>query len=87
MKIVFRADASTIVGTGHVVRCLALAVAARAAGWHAEFVCRAHPGHMAHLIRAQGFAVHLLPAPLEAATIAAGDSLRLGWAFRSSRMQ
>ena len=74
MKIVFRADASTIVGTGHVVRCLALAVAARAAGWHAEFVCRAHPGHMAHLIRAQGFAVHLLPAPLEAATIAAGDS-------------
>lgn len=74
MKIVFRADASTIVGTGHVVRCMALAVAARAAGWHVEFVCRAHPGHMAQLIQAEGFAVHLLPAPLEAATAAAGDS-------------
>ena len=74
MKIVFRADSSIVAGTGHVVRCLALAGAARAAGWHAEFVCRAHPGHMAHWIRAQGFAVHLLPAPIEAATVAAGDS-------------
>lgn len=74
MKIVFRADASTVAGTGHVVRCLALAVAARAGGWRAEFVCRAHPGHMAQLIRAQGFAVHLLPAPIDAATMTAGDT-------------
>lgn len=63
MKIAFRVDASTAAGSGHVVRCLALASAARAIGWQAVFVCREHTGHLATLVRAQGFAVHLLPAP------------------------
>ena len=74
MKIAFRVDASTIIGTGHVVRCLALAHAARAAGAHAEFVCREHPGPLAELVRSDGFAVHVLPAPPDVAALADGDS-------------
>ena len=73
MRIAFRADASTVAGTGHVVRCLALAGAARRAGWHAEFVCREYPGHIAQVIRAEGFGVHLLSAPRDIAA-PAGDS-------------
>lgn len=38
--IVLRADAAARMGTGHVMRCLALAQAARALGMHVHMVCR-----------------------------------------------
>jgi UDP-2,4-diacetamido-2,4,6-trideoxy-beta-L-altropyranose hydrolase len=46
MKVVFRADASTQIGTGHVMRCLTLADALRELGAHCDFVCRKHDGHL-----------------------------------------
>ncbi|HMS04444.1 MAG TPA: UDP-2,4-diacetamido-2,4,6-trideoxy-beta-L-altropyranose hydrolase [Burkholderiaceae bacterium] len=61
MKIAFRADASTLVGAGHVVRCLALAMEACARGVRAVFVCRDHVGHLAGYIQSHGFQVCLLP--------------------------
>lgn len=74
MRIAFRVDASTMIGSGHAVRCLALAHAARAAGAQVEFVCRGHPGHLAGLIGSDGFAVHLLTAPAQAAAVDAVES-------------
>lgn len=61
MKLAFRTDASTAIGTGHVSRCLALAAAARDAGGGALFICRAHDGHLINAIEAAGFPVHALP--------------------------
>lgn len=61
MNILIRADASRVIGTGHVMRCLTLAEALRKRGAHCRFVTRAHPGHLIDRIRQQGFEVHALP--------------------------
>jgi len=64
MKAAFRVDASLEIGSGHVMRCLTLADALRAAGARCLFVSRLHPGHLLELIRQRGFAVTALPAEL-----------------------
>ena len=61
MNVVFRADASITIGTGHVMRCLTLAEALREAGAESAFVCRELEGNLFGLIRARGFEVHVLP--------------------------
>lgn len=58
--VVFRADASTQIGTGHVMRCLTLADALRERGAGCYFICRAHAGHLIDLIQARGHVVHSL---------------------------
>lgn len=58
MKVVFRADASLQIGSGHVMRCLTLADALRAEGAECHFICREHPGHLQEIIRSRGFDVH-----------------------------
>lgn len=50
MNIVFRVDASIQIGSGHVMRCLALAIALRDEGAKVEFVCREHSGHLCDYI-------------------------------------
>lgn len=62
--VVFRADASLEIGSGHVMRCLTLADALQAQGAACHFLCREHPGHLCEVIEARGFVVH--PLPLEA---------------------
>lgn len=69
MRVVIRTDASLLIGTGHVMRCLTLAEKLRAAGANCSFVCRDHPGNLAALIRDHGFAVHMLKAPLSGFSI------------------
>jgi UDP-2,4-diacetamido-2,4,6-trideoxy-beta-L-altropyranose hydrolase len=61
MNIVFRADASLDIGTGHVMRCLTIAEALRERGANCRFVCRSHPGNLLELIRLRGFKLHVLP--------------------------
>lgn len=61
MKVLFRADASTQIGTGHVMRCLTLANALRSRGARCSFVCREHVGHLVEQIRVCGHEVHALP--------------------------
>lgn len=61
MNVLFRTDASIVIGTGHVMRCLTLADALRAREANCRFVCRAHPGHLIEKIRQRGFDVHVLP--------------------------
>ncbi len=55
--IAFRADASTVIGTGHVMRCLALAESLRDLGARCIFICRKHEGHRIELIRQHGHQV------------------------------
>lgn len=62
--IAFRADASLEVGSGHVVRCLTLAKALRAAGAECLFLTRDLEGNLCDRIRSEGFTCHLLPAPV-----------------------
>lgn len=59
--MVFRADASLQIGSGHVMRCLTLAEALRATGSECHFICRAHAGNLLDSIRQRGFIVHELP--------------------------
>lgn len=68
MKVVFRADASLQIGSGHIMRCLALADALKAQGAECHFICREHPGHLLGLIRSKGFSAYSL------STLVAPDS-------------
>jgi UDP-2,4-diacetamido-2,4,6-trideoxy-beta-L-altropyranose hydrolase/UDP-4-amino-4,6-dideoxy-N-acetyl-beta-L-altrosamine N-acetyltransferase len=61
MKVAFRADASTTIGRGHVMRCLALADALRRQDWDCHFICREYPGHAIDIIREEGLRVSALP--------------------------
>ena len=60
-RIVFRVDASSMIGIGHVMRCLALAEELRLRGAGVSFICRAHEGHLATTIRSRAFPVVVLP--------------------------
>jgi len=62
-QILIRADTSTSIGTGHVMRCLTLANALARKGVGVSFICREHEGNLCDLIEEQGFTVHRLPAP------------------------
>lgn len=66
LSLVIRADASSSIGSGHVMRCLTLAGRLRGEGVRVLFVCRAHDGNLIDLIPHRGFAVEPLPAPGEA---------------------
>ncbi len=55
MNVLFRADASVEMGTGHVVRCLTLANQWVQQGAHVTFACRRLPGDMTRWIEEQGF--------------------------------
>ena len=61
MHIVFRADASIQIGTGHVMRCLTLADALRERGVRCTFICRLHCGHLLDMIAQRGHHAVALP--------------------------
>src|SRR5215469_9326625 len=57
VNVVFRGDASSAIGAGHIMRCLTLAVALREAGASVSFVCRETEGHLCDRVEAKGFRV------------------------------
>lgn len=57
MKVLFRADASVEIGTGHVVRCVTLASVLTDLGAEVAFACRELPGHLNQWLSAQGYRV------------------------------
>lgn len=63
MNVVFRVDASNLMGTGHVMRCRTLASALQLRGAHIRFITRKHPGHLAEVMALDGFQVEVLPDP------------------------
>lgn len=60
VKVLIRADASTVIGSGHVARCLTLAKALRALGAQVSFACRRLAGDLTAQIAAQGWPVREL---------------------------
>ncbi len=81
MQVAFRVDASTRMGTGHVMRCLTLADALRARGARCLFVCREHKGHLIELIRQRGHDAIGLPLPERdgSASNFSGDLAHSAW--------
>ncbi|TWT53716.1 UDP-2,4-diacetamido-2,4,6-trideoxy-beta-L-altropyranose hydrolase [Rubripirellula amarantea] len=84
MRVLFRADASLRIGSGHIARCLTLADAITAQGGQADFVCRDHPGHLATWIESRGYEVSLLETETSAHENAAQDSPYASWLAASS---
>lgn len=78
-SVAFRVDASVNIGTGHVMRCLALANQLREKGVISHFICRAHQGHMAERIKQEGHAVKLMPVNQEILTGVKGQSDYAAW--------
>jgi UDP-2,4-diacetamido-2,4,6-trideoxy-beta-L-altropyranose hydrolase len=73
MRVVFRADSSQAIGTGHVTRCLTLAERLHACGAEIVFVCRSWPRDASPLVLSAGFQLCQLP-PLGAAASEAPDN-------------
>lgn len=71
MRVAFRVDASSRIGSGHLMRCLALADGLLARGHRVAFISRDLVGHMNDLLESRaagrGFDVVRLPAPAVAA--------------------
>src|SRR5690606_38980223 len=73
MKVALRTDASDRIGTGHLMRCLTLADALRAAGARTRFVSRPLPRGLGEVVKAGGHELVLLPPRLERAGAATDD--------------
>lgn len=65
MRVALRTDASSQIGSGHVIRCLTLADALRQHGAECQFACREQEGHLMDHIRSSGYEVHPLVIPSE----------------------
>ena len=63
-QVVIRVDASLVIGTGHVMRCLTLANELTNNGAQVKFICRKHNGNLIDTIQKQGFEVISLNNPV-----------------------
>lgn len=80
MIVVFRVDASSVIGTGHVIRCLSLAQRIKNSGGTVIFVCRELPGNLCCEIEGRGFTVFRLKADKkEAKTLCAREMEHSAW--------
>lgn len=66
VDIVFRADASAVLGSGHVVRCLTLADSLALRGERVGFICREASGDLIEAVLSHGFPVERLAAGIDA---------------------
>lgn len=89
MNVVFRTDASTALGSGHVTRCLTLAETLRAHGARVCFVCRSGEGDLSDSIAARGFIVLRLAvaASDESERSASCAPLGAGWQEDATQTQ
>ncbi|MGG0720042.1 UDP-2,4-diacetamido-2,4,6-trideoxy-beta-L-altropyranose hydrolase [Robertmurraya massiliosenegalensis] len=65
MKIVFRVDASSTIGTGHIMRCLTLANFLKENGARVTFVCAELEGNMIDYVKSFGFEVIVISGEIE----------------------
>ncbi len=62
VQVVIRVDGSSKIGSGHVMRCLALGRALRTQLWQVHFVCKELAGHYCDVIQQAGFALSKISA-------------------------
>jgi len=60
MKVLFRVDSSLEIGTGHVMRCLTLAMELKSRGCEVVFICRDLKGNLSGYISSKDYRVVLL---------------------------
>jgi UDP-2,4-diacetamido-2,4,6-trideoxy-beta-L-altropyranose hydrolase len=68
MKIVFRCDASYLIGTGHISRCLQLATKLKARGHVVIFLSNSLPEHYQSILRLQNIIYKVMPIDTEELT-------------------
>lgn len=78
-RVIFRVDASTEIGTGHVMRCLTLADELKGQGTEIKFITRAHTGSMENAIKRKGYEVLFLPTPNAAYKVRQDDVGHAAW--------
>lgn len=64
MRVLFRADASVTLGSGHIMRCLTLAKALQKQGADCVFASRRCDGHLLAMLQQEGFGTFALPNEL-----------------------
>lgn len=62
-KILIRCDSSILIGSGHLTRCLNLAISLREYGFELSFACRYLEGNLIKLLEEKQFKVIALKAP------------------------
>ncbi|GDY27928.1 UDP-2,4-diacetamido-2,4,6-trideoxy-beta-L-altropy ranose hydrolase [Agarivorans sp. Toyoura001] len=63
MKVAFRVDSSTVIGSGHVYRCLSLAIQLIKQDYQVTFICTNHVGNVNRIIQEAGFKLLCLGEP------------------------
>jgi UDP-2,4-diacetamido-2,4,6-trideoxy-beta-L-altropyranose hydrolase len=61
MNVFFRVDASSQIGSGHVIRCLTLAKALKKQGIISKFICRSYKNNLIKKIKKENFEVAIIP--------------------------
>ncbi len=61
INVMFRADSSSIIGTGHIMRCLTLADSLKEKGVEISFISIKEKGNLIQLIEEKGYKVYKLP--------------------------
>ncbi|MGB0936182.1 MAG: UDP-2,4-diacetamido-2,4,6-trideoxy-beta-L-altropyranose hydrolase [Colwellia sp.] len=79
--IVIRVDASTRIGSGHIMRCLTLARKLSANSCKIIFLSKNHQGNLNEFIKKEGFEVFVLSAPDENVEDQMDDKLWLGCSY------
>ena len=69
MQLIFRVDSSSLIGSGHLMRCLTLAQRYRKGGHNVAFVCRDLKGNLSGLVKTQVFQLYMLPTATQDDTL------------------